>query len=69
MSATLVNIDKVFKAAKQAPHPDLYIEAFKERHVIPRVMNGEHLHLEAFGLVECINPDEKCWNGVRDARH
>lgn len=42
-----------------------FMEAFKEK-VQKRIRNGEHIHLYADNIEECINPDGKCWEGPRD---
>lgn len=46
---------------------DVIVETLREK-IQLRLGHGEHLHLYADDVEECINPGDLCWEGPRNVR-
>jgi len=42
-----------------------FMEVIRQK-MITKIQAGEHIHLYAKGIEECIYPNEQCWEGPRN---
>ena len=62
-----IDIKSVLTAAAASTMGPAIMEQARQR-VSARIGNGEHIHLYADDIEECLYPDNQCWKGPRNVR-